>query len=129
MKKLYSSGSTEDKDEDDGNGDGDEDRDVVRQGCATLWPEGHMWPSKQFFVALKYVGPLAKNAELHSINRLLKFIVCCSCLFSPLDFLQIRYLLKCFKPLNLLVHSTFGNFFHIQYKSNVKKKAKGQKTE
>ena len=36
MKKLYSSGSTEDKDEDDGNGDEDRDRDVVGQGCATL---------------------------------------------------------------------------------------------
>ena len=32
----------------------------------------------QFFVALKYVGPLEKNAKLHSINRLLKLIVCCS---------------------------------------------------
>ena len=32
------------------------------QGCATLWPAGHMWPSKLFFVALKYVGPLAENA-------------------------------------------------------------------
>ena len=45
----------------------------------------------------------------------------------PLVFLQIRYLLKCFKPLNLLVQSTtfsFGNFFHIQYKTNVKKKLK-----
>ena len=45
----------------------------------------------------------------------------------PLVLLQIGYLLKCFKPLNLLVQSTmfsFGNLFHIQYKSNVKKKLK-----
>ena len=43
----------------------------------------------------------------------------------PLVFLQIRYLLKCFKPLNLLVQSTtfsFGNLFYIQYKTKVKKK-------
>ena len=76
MNKLNSSGSTEDKVVDDGNGDEAEGRDgdVVGQGCATLSPEGHMWPSKQFLVALKYVGPLAKNAKLHSINRLLKLI-------------------------------------------------------
>ena len=101
----------------------------LEQGCATLWSAGHMWSSKQFFVALKYVGPFAKNAKLHSINRLLKLIVCCSCSFLPFVFLQIRYLLKCFKPLNLLVQSTtfsFGNLFHIQYKTNVKKKVKGQ---
>ena len=34
-------------------------------------------PPNSFFLP-KYVGPLAKNAKLHLINRLLKLIVCCS---------------------------------------------------
>ena len=80
------------------------------------------------YVALQTVfcGPqvrwaVGKNAKLHSINRLLKLIVCIV--------MQIQYLLKCFQSLNLLVQSTtfsFGNCFYIQYKNNVKKKAKGQ---
>ena len=80
-------------------------------------------------MARGHVWPLAKNAKLHSINsnnRLLsKLIVCCSCSFLPLVSLQIRYLLKCFKPWNLLTFS-FGILTMIQYKTNVKKEAKGQ---
>ena len=52
----------------------------IDQWCTTLGTCGppNLWRSKQFFVALKYVGPLANNAKLHSINRLLKLILCCS---------------------------------------------------
>ena len=33
-----------------------------------------MWPSKQFFAALKYVGPLAKNT-LVSLNKFNKTLM------------------------------------------------------
>ena len=80
-----------------------------------------MWLSKQSFVALKYVGPLAKNAKLHSIDYSNSLYAVCvnfchsfSCkydicwnvsspwiyLFSPLRFLLAIFFIFNIKPMS-----------------------------